>query len=151
MCFVTFPAFFQLCTYTTFEYLVRILFHVTVYVNVTILRKYSGNVRACASSRYQAVSLLPRGLGTRLVQRVLKFLLTNYESLRPEQETVVREFFLKRQGCFCSFVYGLRKIVVLRLFVIRFCSQALAQLPVACSTVLQATGSWARAWERGYF
>ena len=33
--------FFQLCTYTTFEYLVRILFHVTVYVNVTILRKGS--------------------------------------------------------------------------------------------------------------
>ena len=28
-------------------------------------------------------------------------------------------------------------------------SQALAQLPVACSTILQATGSWARAWERG--
>ena len=62
-----FSNFFQLCTYTTFEYLVRILFHVTVYVNVTILRKYSGNVRACASSRYQAVSLLPRGLGTRLL------------------------------------------------------------------------------------
>ena len=61
-----FPAFFQLCTYTTFEYLVRILFHLTVYVNVTILRKYSGNVRACASSRYQAISLLPRGLDTRL-------------------------------------------------------------------------------------
>ena len=62
-----FSSFFQLCTYTTFEYLVRILFHVTVYVNVTILRKYSGNVRACTSSRYQAVSLLPRGLGTRLM------------------------------------------------------------------------------------
>ena len=32
-------------------------------------------------------------------------------------------------------------------------SQALAQLPVTCSTspsyVLQATGSWGRAWERG--
>ena len=58
-----FSSFLQLCTYTTFEYLVRILFHVIVYVNVTILRKYSGNVRGCASSRYQAVSLLPRGLG----------------------------------------------------------------------------------------
>ena len=28
-------------------------------------------------------------------------------------------------------------------------SQVLAQLPVTCSTVLQVTGSWARAWERG--
>ena len=39
----------------------------TIYVNVTILRKYSGNGRACASSRYQAVFLLPHGLGTRLL------------------------------------------------------------------------------------
>ena len=31
-----------------------------------ILRKYSGNVCACASSRYQAVSLLLCSLGTRL-------------------------------------------------------------------------------------
>ena len=40
----------------------------TIYVNVTILLKYSGNGRACASSWYQAVSLLPRGLGMRLMQ-----------------------------------------------------------------------------------
>ena len=38
----------------------------TVYVNITVLRKYSGNVRTCASSWYHTVSLLPRGLGTRL-------------------------------------------------------------------------------------
>ena len=38
----------------------------TIYVNVTILRKYSGNGHACASSRYQAVFLLPHSLGTRL-------------------------------------------------------------------------------------
>ena len=38
----------------------------TIYVNITILRKYSENGRASASNRYQAVSLLPRGLGTRL-------------------------------------------------------------------------------------
>ena len=31
-----------------------------------ILRKYSGNGRACASSRYQAVPLLPRSLSMRL-------------------------------------------------------------------------------------
>ena len=35
-----------------------------------------------------------------------------YESLKPELETVV----LRRQECFCSFTYGLRQIVVLRLF-----------------------------------
>ena len=35
-------------------------------VNLTILRNYSGTGRACASSRYRAVFLLPRGLGTRL-------------------------------------------------------------------------------------
>ena len=40
----------------------------TIFVNVTILRKYSGNGRACASSRYQAVFLLPHGLGTRLLR-----------------------------------------------------------------------------------
>ena len=38
----------------------------TIYVNVTILRNYSGNGRACASSRHQTVFLLPHGLGTRL-------------------------------------------------------------------------------------
>ena len=42
----------------------------TIYVNVTILRKYSGNGRACASSWYQAISFLPRGLGTRLKSAV---------------------------------------------------------------------------------
>ena len=35
-------------------------------VNLTILRNYSGTGRACASSQYQAVFLLPSGLGTRL-------------------------------------------------------------------------------------
>ena len=66
-------AVFQLCTYTTFENLVCILLHVTVYVNVTILWKYSGNVRTCASSRYQAVSLLLRSLGTRLPKGLNRF------------------------------------------------------------------------------
>ena len=55
-----------------YEYLVRILLHVTIYVNVTILRKYSGNGHACASSRYQTVSLPPRDLGTRLDLSMLK-------------------------------------------------------------------------------
>ena len=34
------------CMFTVFEYLVRILLHI---VNVTILRKCSGNGRTCAS------------------------------------------------------------------------------------------------------
>ena len=38
----------------------------TIYVSVTILRKYSGDGCACASSRYQAIFLLPRGLGMKL-------------------------------------------------------------------------------------
>ena len=66
-CFVV-RSFFLLCTYTTFEYLAVYYFTWTAYVNVTILWKYSGNVRTCASSRYQAVSLLTHGLGTRLDQ-----------------------------------------------------------------------------------
>ena len=36
-------------------------------INLTILRKYTGNGGACVSSGYQASSLLTRGLGTRLV------------------------------------------------------------------------------------
>ena len=40
--------------------------HVDIYINITILQKYSGNGRACASSQYQAVFFLPHGLGTRL-------------------------------------------------------------------------------------
>ena len=55
----------------------------TIYVNVTILRKHSGNGRACASSRYQAVFLLPHGLGTRLTERSLR-----KSSLRCQQSTV---------------------------------------------------------------
>ena len=59
----------------------------TVYVNVTILRKYSGNVRACASSRYQAVSLLPRGLGTRLSDDVSSLINPGeYEPVLPTTE-----------------------------------------------------------------
>ena len=42
----------------------------TIYVNITILWKYSGNGHTCASSQYQAVSLLPCGLGTRLINSV---------------------------------------------------------------------------------
>ena len=60
-CFVV--ALFQLCTYTTFEYL---LLHVDCLSKRYNFTEYSGNVHACASSRYQAVPLLPRGLGTRL-------------------------------------------------------------------------------------
>ena len=45
----------------------------TIYVNVTILRKYNENGRTCASSRYQAVSLLPCGLGMRLVDTSHEF------------------------------------------------------------------------------
>ena len=56
-------AYFQLCMYTTFEYLVRILLHMD---NLRKCYNYSGNGRACTSSRYQAISLLPSGLGTRL-------------------------------------------------------------------------------------
>jgi len=37
------------------------------YVNITILRKYSGNRCACTSNQYRAASLLPRSLGTRLL------------------------------------------------------------------------------------
>ena len=37
---------FVACTYATFEYLIRMLFHVDKLINITILRKYSGNDRA---------------------------------------------------------------------------------------------------------
>ena len=42
----------------TSNYLVRILFHMTNYVNITISQKYSGNGCTSASSQYQAISLL---------------------------------------------------------------------------------------------
>ena len=45
----------------------------TIYVNVTILRKYSGNGHVCTSSQNQAVSLLPCGLGMRLMQTLTSF------------------------------------------------------------------------------
>ena len=39
----------------------------TSYINVTILQSYRGIGHAHVTSRYQAVFLLPSGLGTRLV------------------------------------------------------------------------------------
>ena len=44
----------------------------TSYVNVTILQKYSRNGCTCASSQYQAIFLLPRGLGTRLSRAMMQ-------------------------------------------------------------------------------
>ena len=65
----------------------------TIYINVTILRKYSRNWHACTSSRYQAVFLLPRGLGTRLyrsLSRMYRSMPCNMFSL----DTVCHPFFL---------------------------------------------------------
>ena len=64
----------------------------TIYVNITILRKYSGNGRACASSRYQAVFFLPHGLGTGLsgtphvVVGTLKISLDRLKKIKKTQE-----------------------------------------------------------------
>ena len=61
-------AIFQLCSYTTSEYLVRILFHVDELRKCyNFTKKYSGNTRTCTNSQYQIISLLTQGLGTRLV------------------------------------------------------------------------------------
>ena len=51
------------------------------------------------------------------VQPAIKFSVDRlgYESLKPEQETVVGMFF-RQQERLCSVAYGLRQIVVLRLF-----------------------------------
>ena len=55
------------------------------------------------------------------VQRAIKFSVDRlgYESLKPEQETVVR-VFLGGKDVFAAFPYGLRQIVVFRLFFTRF-------------------------------
>ena len=55
------------------------------------------------------------------VQRAIKFSVDRlgYESLKPEQETVVR-VFLGGKDVFAGFAYGLRQIVVFRLFFARF-------------------------------
>ena len=47
------------------------------------------------------------------VQRAIKFSVDRlgYESLKPEQETVVRVFLGGKEG-FAAFAYGLRQIVV---------------------------------------
>lgn len=64
-CFVV--ALFQLCTYILLSNILSIYYCTwTVYVKVTILRKYNRNIRTYVSSRYQAVFFLPHGLGTRL-------------------------------------------------------------------------------------
>ena len=55
------------------------------------------------------------------VQRAIKFSVDRlgYESLKPEQKTVVW-VFLGGKDVFAAFAYGLRQIVVFRLFFTRF-------------------------------
>ena len=72
-CFVV-ALFSALYVYYILLYILSVYYCTwTIYVNVTILRKYSGNTHACTTSRYQAVFLLPRGLGTRLITTCDKF------------------------------------------------------------------------------
>ena len=59
--------FYQLCTYTTFKHLVH--GQATWTLQYILWR----NGYACASIRYQAVSLLPCDLGTRLIPTVALF------------------------------------------------------------------------------
>ena len=79
--------------YTTFEYPVRILFHVEEQRKPYNFTNYSGIGRTCASSRYRAVFLLPRGLGTRLdlTSTVYTNFISRQERISEKYQTDVQQ------------------------------------------------------------